>query len=82
MAPDVAGVDDVGGVEVPEAEVVGVDAAGSTSATAVDKLDEVAATTPATAAVGDAVVAVVCRDRGGGSSGSPRRNRRDRGGGG
>jgi hypothetical protein len=52
------GVDDVGGVEVPEAEVVGVDAGGSRPARPVDKLDEVADTTPATAAVGDAAEAV------------------------
>ena len=38
-------VDDVGGVEVPKAEVVRVDAAGSTPARPVDKFDEVAAAT-------------------------------------
>ena len=47
------------GTELAEADVVDVDAAGSTPARPVDKLDEVAAPTPVTAAAGDAVVVVV-----------------------
>ena len=46
------------GTEVAEADVVDVDASGRTPARAVDKLDEVPATTPVTAAAGDAVVDV------------------------
>ncbi len=49
----------VAGTELAEAGVVEVDASGSTPARVVDKLDEVAATTPATAAAGAAAVAVV-----------------------
>ena len=52
----------IGGTEVAEVDVVDVDAAGTTPAKAVDKIDEVAATTPVTAAAGDAVVDVVAAE--------------------